>query len=136
VTGDLPPVHGDHNRVEPGDAIGIAIRVPMERVQVVVDLLAPGVPPELVLRQRDDITVYPTIGRDLLNGRPVTHRWVNLIADAPPGVPADEAIGGIACIGAESSPISRMWWRQGLGTSPSTADDGGRAFGSRPWAGP
>jgi hypothetical protein len=118
MTRDGSRVRGDHNRVEPGDAIGMSIRVPVERFEVLVDLLAPGVPPELVLSQRDYITVYPTIGRDTLNGRPVAHRWANLITDPPAGVPADDAIGGIACVGAPSSPISRMWWRQGLGRVP------------------
>ena len=34
----------DHNRVAPGDAIGIAIRIPEDRTRLVADLLAPGVP--------------------------------------------------------------------------------------------
>jgi hypothetical protein len=71
-----------------------------------------------VLSRRDSIALYPTIGRDTLNGRPVPHRWVNVIGDPPAGVSADDGIGGIACIGAPSSPISRMWWRHGLGRVP------------------
>src|SRR5262245_30317685 len=118
MTRDLSRGRRDHYRVEPGDAIGIAIRMPMERSDLVVDLLAPAVPPELVLSLPSDITIYPTIGRATLNGRRVGHRWANLITDPPAGVPADEGIGGIACIGAPSSPISRMWWRHGLGRVP------------------
>src|SRR5262245_57977381 len=108
----------DHYRVEPGAAIGVSIPVPVERIDVLVDLLGPGVPPELLLGHREPIGIYPTVGRDTLNGRPVGHRWVNVIGDPPAGVSADDGIGGIACIGAPSSPISRMWWRHGLGRVP------------------
>jgi hypothetical protein len=118
MTSRLPAGRSDHYRVEPGDAIGLSIHVPVERSAVLVDLLGPGVPPALVLSQRDPIALYPTIGRDTLNGRPIAHRWVNVIGEPPAGVTADDGIGGIACIGAPSSPISRMWWRHGLGRVP------------------
>ena len=108
----------DHNRVEPGDAIGIAIRVPADRLQVVADLLAPSVPAERVHGLTGSVTIYPTIGRDSLNGRSVPHRWVNVITDPPAGVPPDDGIGGLACIGAPSGAINRMWWRHGLGRVP------------------
>jgi hypothetical protein len=112
------PVPRDHNRVEPGDAIGIAIRVPEDRIHLVADLLAPGVPAERVMCVLGSITIYPTVGHDSLNARPVPHRWVNVITEPPAGVPPDDGIGGLACIGAMSSPISRMWWRHGLGRVP------------------
>jgi hypothetical protein len=118
MTSRHPGGRRDHDRVEPGDAIGVAIRVPVERFAVLVHLLKPGVPPELVLSQQDFLTIYPTVGRDTLNGRPVAHRWANVISDPPADVAADDGIGGIACIGAPSSPISRMWWRHGLGRVP------------------
>jgi hypothetical protein len=81
--GHRPRLRREHNRVEPGDAIGIAIRVPADRLQVVADLLAPGVPAERVHGLTGSVTIYPTIGRDSLNGRPVSHRWVNVMADPP-----------------------------------------------------
>ena len=108
----------DHNRVEPGDAIGIAIRVPEDRTRLVADLLAPGVPTERVMSVGGVITIYATVGRDSLNGRVVGHRWVNVITEPPAGVQPDDGIGGLACIGAPSSPINRMWWRHGLGRVP------------------
>jgi DNA-binding transcriptional LysR family regulator len=113
-----PPRRPDHNRVEPGDAIGVAIRIPVEHHDVVVDLLAPHIDRSLVEDQQDFITVYPTTGRDLLNGRPVRHCWVNVLADPPAAVPHDDAIGGLACIGAPSNLVNRMWWRHGLGRVP------------------
>ena len=84
--GDHPLLHGrtpmngrrnrvrrDHNRVEPGDAIGIAVRVPEDRTHLVADLLAPGVRVELVSGVKGPITFYPTVGTDTLNGRPARH---------------------------------------------------------------
>jgi len=108
----------DHNRVEPGDAIGIGIRVPAEGLRVVARLLAPGVPAKCLWALTGPVTIYATVGRDSLNGRQVPHRWVNVITDPPAGVPPEDGIGGLACIGAPSSPISRMWWRHGLGRVP------------------
>lgn len=108
----------DHYRVEPGDAVGISIRVPDAQRELLVELLAPGVPAELVRRQRGEISLYPTTGRDTLKRRSVGHRWVNVITDPPAGTPDEEAIGGLACIGTPSSPVSRMWRRHGLGRVP------------------
>jgi len=112
--------------VEPGDAIGIAIRVPVERLAAVADLLEPYVVRDLVLEQSDFITVYPTIGQDTMNGRRVPHRWVNVVTDPPAGIPSDAGIGGLACIGAPRSAVNRMWWRHGLARVP------GRLFARRP----
>jgi hypothetical protein len=108
----------DHNRVEPGDAIGIAVRIPEDRTRLVADLLAPGVPAERVLSVVGSVTIYPTVGHDSLNGRRVPHRWVNVITDPPAGVSPDDGIGGLACVGAPSNAINRMWWRHGLGRVP------------------
>ena len=108
-----PPARPDRDRVEPGDAVGVSIRIPVERLTVVADLLAPHVPRERVLEQRDFATLYPTVGWDSLNGRRVRHRWVNVISDPPAGVPPDRGIGGLACIGVPADAINRMWRRQG-----------------------
>lgn len=108
----------DHNRVELGDAIGIGIRVPADRMRVVADLLAPGVPAERVWSLTGSVTIYATIGHGSLNGRPVPHRWVNVITDPPVGVQPDDGIGGLACLGTPSGAINRMWWRHGLGRIP------------------
>ncbi len=116
--GHRPHLRLDHNRVEPGDAIGIAIRVPVDRLHVVADLLAPGIQAERVMDLTGSVTTYATVGRDSLNGRSVPHRWVNVITDPPAGVPPDDGIGGLACIGAASGAINRMWWRHGLGRVP------------------
>jgi len=116
--GRRPRLRRDHDRVEPGDAIGIGIRVPVDRLRVVADLLAPGVPARRVMDLPGSVTIYATVGRDSLNGRSVPHRWVNVITDPPAGVPPDSGIGGLACIGAPSGAINRMWWRQGLGRVP------------------
>jgi hypothetical protein len=116
--GHRPRLRRDHNRVEPGDAIGIGIRVPVDRLRVVADLLAPGIQAKRVMDLPGSVTIYATVGRDSLNGRPVPHRWVNVITDPPSGVPPDDGIGGLACIGAPSGAINRMWWRHGLGRVP------------------
>jgi hypothetical protein len=108
----------DHDRVEPGDAIGIGIRVPMDRLRVVADMLAPGIQAERIMDLPGSVTIYATVGQDSLNGRSVPHRWVNVITDPPAGVPPDDGIGGLACIGAPSGAINRMWWRHGLGRVP------------------
>jgi hypothetical protein len=113
-----PHLRRDHNRVEPGDAIGIGIRVPVDRMRVVADLLTPEIPAKRVMGLPGSATVYATVGRDSLNGRPVPHRWVFVITDPPAGVPPDDGIGGLACIGSPSSPVNRMWWRHGLGRVP------------------
>jgi hypothetical protein len=107
-----------HNRVAPGDAVGVALRIPVERRETIVDLLEPHVSRELIEQQTGSITVYLTVGRDTIDGRPATHRWVNVIGDPPAGIPADEGLGGLACIGAPSNPITRMWWRHGLARVP------------------
>lgn len=116
--GHRPRLRRDHNRVEPGDAIGIGIRVPVDRLRVVADLLAPGIPVKRVMNLPGSVTIYATVGRDSLNGRPVPHRWVNVITDPPSGVPPDDGIGSLACIGARSGAINRMWWRHGVGRVP------------------
>jgi hypothetical protein len=108
-----PPRRPDRNRVEPGDSVGLSIRIPLPRLAIVADLLAPDVPRERVLALRDSVTVYPTIGWDTLNGRRVRHRWVNVLSDPPAGVPPETGLGGLACIGAPADPINRMWRRHG-----------------------
>lgn len=64
------------------------------------------------------ITLYATVGRGSLNGRPAAHRWVNVITDPPAGVAPDAGISGLACIGSPRSAVNRMWWRHGLGRVP------------------
>ncbi len=108
----------DHNRVEPGDAIGIAIRIPKDRARIVADLLAPSVSARYILDLPGAITLYATVGHDSLNGRPAAHRWVNVITDPPAGTPPEDGIGGLACIGAPTNAVNRMWWRHGLGRVP------------------
>jgi hypothetical protein len=108
----------DHNRVEPGDAIGVAIRMTVARASIVAELLAPSISAERILRLPGAITLYATVGRDSLNGHPASHRWVSVITDPPEGVPPDDGIGGLACIGAASDEVNRMWWRHGLGRVP------------------
>ena len=106
-------VRRDHDRVEPGDAIGVAIRVPNDRASIVAELLAPSVSAELVLGLSGPLTIYATVGTDSLNGRRVPHRWVNLITDPPAGVPSDEGLGGLACIGSPSSAVNQMCYMLG-----------------------
>jgi hypothetical protein len=101
------------NRVEPADARGMGIRIPMERLGMVADLLAPAVPRARVIAQADFVTLYVTVGRDELDGRRVGHRWTNVIGLPPAGIPEDAGIGGIAYIGSPSSPIGMMWTRVG-----------------------
>ena len=108
----------DRNRVEPGDAIGIAIRMTNDRASIVAEMLAPSIPAERILGLPSAITLYATVGDDSLNGRSVSHRWVNVITDPPAGVSPDDGIGGLACIGAPSDAVNRMWWRHGLGRVP------------------
>jgi hypothetical protein len=108
----------DRNRVEPGDAIGIAIRMPTNRAHVVAALLAPTVPADWIRGLPGAITLYATVGHDSLNGRPASHRWVNVITDPPPDVPPDDGAGGLACIGAPTNAVNRTWWRHGLGRVP------------------
>lgn len=118
--GHLRPERLDHNRVEPGDAIGIGIRVPRDHLQVVADLLAPSVPSARIQGISGTVTIYPTVGRDRLNGRASSHRWVNVMTDPPAGVLPDGGLGGLACIGAPSNAINQMWWRHGLARVPGS----------------
>ena len=104
--------------MEPGDAIGIAIRMTVDHTSVVAQLLAPYVSAEFTVGLPGAITVYATVGHDFLNGRSVSHRWVNVITDPPAGVSPDDGIGGLACIGAPSNAVNCMWWRHGLGRVP------------------
>ncbi|HET7180911.1 MAG TPA: hypothetical protein VFI15_01625 [Candidatus Limnocylindrales bacterium] len=97
----------DRNRVEPGDAIGIVVRVPKDRAHVVAALLMPSVAADWILGLPGAITLYATVGRDSVNGRPASHRWVNVITDPPDGVPPEAGIGGLACIGAPSNAVNR-----------------------------
>lgn len=111
-------VRPSHNRVDPGEALGVSIRIPIEHRQVVADLLAPHIPSNLIIAQASPITVYPTVGRDTLDGRPIAHRWTNVLGDPPAGISPDAGLGGLACIGAPSNAVNRMWWRHGLGRVP------------------
>jgi hypothetical protein len=115
----------DHNRVVPGDGVGVAIWVPVEQVDVAVGLLAPHIPEAALRAERSDIVLYATVGRDTLNGRPVGHRWVNILGE-PPDAGEDHpfpdsgaavpsfAVGGMGFIGAPRASITRMWIRAGL----------------------
>jgi len=76
------------------------------------------VPRDRVTGRTSFITLYATVGRDLLDGRPVRHRWVNVISEPPAGIPGDDAIGGLAYVGSPRSPIGRMWARAGLPVVP------------------
>src|SRR5258708_4914251 len=62
----------DHNRVEPGDAIGVAIRMPKDRAPIVAELLTPALSSEWILALPAAITLYATVGHDLVNGRPAS----------------------------------------------------------------
>jgi hypothetical protein len=112
-----PPLP-DHHRVEPGDAIGIAIRMPKDRAGVVAEVLARFVSPEWILALPGAITLYASVGHDLVNGHPASHRWVHVITDPPADVPPEDGIGGLACIGASTNAVNRIWWRHGLARVP------------------
>ncbi len=114
-----PPRRTDHNRVEPTDAVGMGVRIPVEHLEWVAELVAPCVPRARIARQTSFITLYATMGTDDLNGRRVGHRWVNVISDPPPGVDPIW-IGGFAYIGSAGSPIGRMWARVGQVVVPGT----------------
>jgi len=118
MAGWRPPRRVGRNVVRQADAVGIGVRIPVGSLDLVADLLSPAVPADRVTSQTSFVTLYATVGDDLLDGRHVRHRWVNVISDPPPGVPADDAIGGLAYIGAPGSQIGRMWGRAGLPVVP------------------
>jgi hypothetical protein len=103
----------DHWRVEPSDAVGMSVRVPVEQLAIVAELVAPHVPRARVTSQSSFVTLYATVGGDLLNGRRVAHRWANVISDPPAGVPPERGIGGIAYVGPARTPVGRLWARVG-----------------------
>jgi hypothetical protein len=115
----------DHYRVQPGDAVGVAIWIPLDHVEVAISLLAPHIPEAVLRAQGSAVVLYATVGRATLNGGPVGHRWVNVLGDPPApdatgtssdvaDAPPSFAVGGMGIIGAARSPITRMWIRAGL----------------------
>ena len=104
----------DRYIVEPGEATGVSIRIPVAYLEVAVALLAPYVSEAALEAQHSEVALYPTVGLDTLNGRSVRHRWVNILGSPPePDHEAGFAVGAMGFIGSRGSPISRMWIRAG-----------------------
>lgn len=98
-------------RVDPGNAIGVAIRIPVECIGLALDFLGASV-------KRSEIISYPvfyvTTGNGVLNGRPTSHKFLNVICDPPPWCSASPALGVVAWIGVRRSPPNQLFWRHGF----------------------
>jgi hypothetical protein len=101
-------------RVKPGDAIGIGIRIPIDKIDLALNLVKPAVKRSDIVPPDNYPTFYITTGKDILNGRNTTHKFLNVLCDPPPWVTASVAVGSLAWIGAQSSPPNRLMWRHGF----------------------
>ena len=103
-------------RVEPGNAVGLAIRVPIEHIEPVLALFNPVITRSSIVPPGNYPTLYVTTGHGTLNNRPVPHRMVNVICEPPPWVAVTPpAIGCLAWVGAPSNPVNQLFWRFGFG---------------------
>jgi hypothetical protein len=101
-------------RVEPGDAIGVAIRIPVEKIDLALNLVKPVVKRSDIVPPDNYPTFYVTTGNDTLNGRKTPHKFLNVLCDPPAWISDSPAVGSLAWIGAESSPPNRLLWRHGF----------------------
>jgi hypothetical protein len=102
--------------VKPGDAVGLAIRIPIEHIEPVLALFNPVITRSSITPPDNYPTIYVTIGHGTLNNRPTPHRLVNVICEPPPWVSVTPpAIGCLAWVGAPSNPVNQLFWRQGYG---------------------
>ena len=101
-------------RVEPGDAIGIAIRIPVDKIDLTLNLVKPAVRRSHIVPPDNYPTFYITTGKGVVNGRPAPHKFLNVICEPPPWISATPAIGSLAWIGAQNSPPNRLFWRHGF----------------------
>jgi hypothetical protein len=106
-------------RVEPGDAIGIGIRIPVDKIDLALNLVKPTVKRSDITPPDNTPTFYLTVGKGVLNGRNTSHKFLNVLCDPPPWVSASPAIGSLAWIGAQSSPPYRLLWRHGFKKGPA-----------------
>jgi hypothetical protein len=101
-------------RVEPGDAIGIAIRIPIDKTDLALDLVKPAVKRSDFFPPDDYLAFYITTGNGTLNGRKTSHKLLNVLCAPPPWISDSPAVGSLAWIGAQSSPPNRLIWRHGF----------------------
>ena len=100
-------------RVEPGDAIGIAIRVPGDKLDLALNLVKPAVKPSDIVPPDNFPTFYITTGKGIHNGRETLHKFLNVICDPPPWISASPAFGSLAWVGSPRYSPNRLFWRHG-----------------------
>jgi hypothetical protein len=100
-------------RVEPGDAIGIGIRIPGDKLDLVLNLFKPVVKKSHLIPPDNYPTIYVTHGKGVHNGRETTHKFINVICEPPPWISVSPALGSLAWIGSPRSSPNRLFWRHG-----------------------
>ena len=102
-------------RVEPGDAVGLAIRIPVEHINLAIALLSPVVKRSTIAPADNFPTFYVTRGKGTHNGRRVPHKFVTVICNPPPWISADPALGILTVISAPRDPGAQFFWQAGYG---------------------
>ena len=103
----------EHWRVEPGNAVGIAIRIPGDKLDLILSLFKPTIKRSDILPADNYPTIYLTQGRGIHNGRVTSHKFLNVICEPPPWISVSPALGSLAWIGSPRSSPNRMFWRHG-----------------------
>lgn len=101
-------------RVEPGDAIAIAVRIPVDKIDLALNVLNPVIKRSDFVPPDNYPTFYIATGSGTLNGRRTSHKFLNVICDPSPWISDSPAVGGLAWIGAQSSLPNRLMWRHGV----------------------
>jgi len=101
-------------RVERGDAIGIGIRIPIDKIDLTLNLVKPPVKRSNIVPPDSYLTFYITTGNDILNDRSTTHKFLKVLCDLPPWISESVAVGNLAWIGLQNSPPNRLLWRHGF----------------------
>ena len=98
---------GDRWKVE--GAIGVAVRIPPERMAAIGELLAAGtsLPAPLVFDN-----LYFTTGRGTLNGRPTEHTKITVASESPSDSPPF-IVPLPAIVADPDSATARMMWKHG-----------------------
>ena len=88
--------------VVPGDAIAIAIRIPVNKIDLALNVVKPAVNRSDIFPPDNYPTFYIATGNGTLNGRRTSHKFLNVICDPTPWISDSPAVAGLAWIGAQS----------------------------------